>query len=59
VSRRSCDQLAPFDPNPQPKRSEPATAQPETREVETVELVFGPRGRFAGFKRSISVEVVK
>jgi hypothetical protein len=33
--------------------------QPKTREVETVELVFGPGGRFAGFKRSISVEEIK
>lgn len=46
---RACDQKTPFDLKPAPRRPEPAPL-PELETYQSVTLVFGPRGRFAGFR---------
>lgn len=57
---RPCDEHPQFDLRPQPRRPAPKPAPAEEqRAVETVELVFGPLGRFAGFKRTYSHEPIK
>ena len=60
MAGRACDQHPPFSLQPQPRRPAPKPAPvEEQRTVETVSLVFGPSGRFAGFERTYSTEPKK
>lgn len=56
---RPCDSHPPFDPQPKPKRPEAVPDPIPERTVETVQLVFGPRGRFAGFKSTFTTEPIE
>lgn len=54
---RSCDRTPPFNIRGQLPEPLPPALLGERR-VETVELVFGPGGGFAGFRRTFTAEPV-